>query len=263
MDGIPDLVLKGEKDEIFSHKSYPNPFDFNKQVAHVFDDMITRSVPLYHDVANYLGSWVSQYYQAGTQIYDIGCSTGTTTMHLAQRLEKPVTFVGIDNSPSMIQKAQEKLNAAPTQHQYELICSDALDVTFNQACFVVVNYTLQFIPVNERIPLLKNIFDGLLPGGILFISEKIRFNSNYFQNTCTDIYESFKEDQGYSKEEIYNKKEALDKVLQPFTEEQLKDSLSEAGFTHVESVIKWNNFMSLIAIKDYVWWDPQMPGFKS
>ena len=107
MNDIPDLVLNPERDQLFATQRYPKPFAFNEEVAGVFDDMVRRSIPLYCDVTTYLGDWALDYYKGGTNIYDIGCSTATTILHLSQRLEKPVAFIGIDNSKAMIEKAKK------------------------------------------------------------------------------------------------------------------------------------------------------------
>jgi hypothetical protein len=67
------------------------------------------------------------------------------------------------------------------------------------------------------------------------------------QETCTWIYEDFKERRKYTKREIARKKEALMNVLIPFTEGELRDALSSAGFENVEIIAKWNNFTTFVA----------------
>ena len=208
MQDTPKLVLSSNKDELFSGKRYPRPFAFNADVADVFDDMVKRSIPLYRDVTQYTALWAQNYYQGGSQIYDIGCSTGTTLLHLAQCLDKPVRLIGVDNSKAMIDKAKAKTAACPDHHSVSLICDDVMNVDISNASMVVINYTLQFLPMVDRRRLLQRIYDGLLPGGILFLSEKVRFSCPQFQETTTSIYESFKENQGYSRTEIEQKKEA-------------------------------------------------------
>ena len=75
------LRLIGEEDKLFESESYPKPFAFNAQVAGVFDNMITRSVPMYSENQESIWQWAKAYYQAKTKIYDIGCSTGTSLYH--------------------------------------------------------------------------------------------------------------------------------------------------------------------------------------
>lgn len=246
-----ELKLISHNDNIFAGRHYPKPFAFNHEVAEVFDDMVQRSIPLYRDVTKFTADWVINFYQPGTAIIDIGCSTGTTTHQIAQRLTQAASFLAIDSSDAMIRRAEEKLNDLPSQHKLHLVCNDVMAVTLPKASAVVINYTLQFLPVASRQQLMQRIFEALVPGGIVMISEKVRHASPSFQELGTSIYESFKERQGYSRTEIEKKKEALENVLIPFTEAEHRKLLEQSGFKNVESVMKWNTFMTLVAQKDY------------
>jgi hypothetical protein len=53
----------------------------------------------------------------------------------------------------------------------------------------------------------------------------------------------------YSKEYIGRKKEALTDVLRPYTERQLCSILENVGFDYVQTVVKWNCFVSIVARK--------------
>lgn len=246
-----ELKLVSHNDNIFAGRHYPKPFAFNHEVAEVFDDMVQRSIPLYRDVTKFTADWVLHFYQAGTAIIDIGCSTGTTTHQIAHRLQEPASFLAIDSSEAMIRRAEEKLNDLPSQHTLHLVCNDVMAVTLPKASAVIINYTLQFLPVASRQLLMQRIFDALVPGGIVMISEKVRHGSPGFQELGTRIYEDFKERQGYSRTEIEKKKEALENVLIPFTEAEHRKLLEQSGFCSVESVMKWNTFMTLVAQKGY------------
>ncbi len=244
-----EIHLNSASDKLFASGRYPKPFCFNEEVAQVFDDMVSRSVPLYIDVTRFTGDWIQHFYQPETAIVDIGCSTGTTTHWIARVLDTPAHFLAIDNSPAMIEKAREKLNQFPEQHTLELRCENVMKVRLPPSSAVVINYTLQFLPVAERRKLLERIYEALVPGGILLISEKLRSPSPVVQELTTFLYERFKMEQGYSRTEIELKKEALDQVLVPFTEDEHRHHLKEVGFEHVESLMKWNNFITLLALK--------------
>ena len=246
-----ELKLISHNDKIFAGRHYPKPFAFNHEVAEVFDDMVQRSVPLYREVTQFTADWVLHFYQAGTAIIDIGCSTGTTTHQIAQRLAAPASFLAIDSSEAMIKRAEKKLSDLPSQHQLHLACNDVMALTLPKASAVIINYTLQFLPVAQRTLLMQRIFDALVPGGIVMISEKVRHGSPAFQELGTRVYEDFKERQGYSRTEIEKKKEALENVLIPFTESEHRKLLEQSGFVSVESVMKWNTFMTLAAQKGY------------
>ena len=253
MRTTPDKTLLtwlGASDNMFATGEYPKRFEFNDEVARVFDDMVQRSIPLYQDVTEYVCDWALRYYQPGSWIVDIGCSTGTAIAYVGQRLTGAGRFMGIDNAPAMIARASSKLTAFPSRHELRMVCDDLFNVPLEPASVVIINYTLQFIPIAQRRRVLAMAYEALLPGGLLFVSEKVRSTCPRFQETVTGIYEGFKEQHGYSRTEIERKKEALDNVLVPLTEEQQRGLITSVGFEFCESVIKWNNFLSLVALKD-------------
>jgi len=267
-----ELNLQGKVDKIYEHHG-PKPFKFDREVVSVFDDMVSRSVPLYCEVIDLAIYWVQRYYIPGTRIYDLGCSTGTTIDVLARSMlhykadvdsvtvtessgaERGTSsgtfchFVGVDNSEAMIQSCREKLQWVDKCHQVDLHCDSIMNVKIENASFCIMNYTLQFISIVQRQELLSNINSGLCEGGILLLSEKVRTECAELQETCTWIYEDFKRRRKYTSREIARKKEALMNVLIPFTEEEIRNNLHSAGFSSVEIVAKWNNFTTFIARK--------------
>ncbi|MEL7034391.1 MAG: carboxy-S-adenosyl-L-methionine synthase CmoA [Cyanobacteria bacterium J06592_8] len=244
-----ELYLSSEKDELFEKGVWPKPFIFNEEVVRVFDNMVSRSVPLYREVVACATQWSLAYYQEGTKVIDIGCSTGTFLELLGRFLKQPATLVGIDSSQAMLTQAENKLAKISDFHQIELICDQAENCSFHQSSVVVMNYTLQFLPLPKRQKLLRKIYEGLVPGGLLFLSEKMRSASPQFQETITLHYEAFKTRNGYAKTEIERKKEALENVLIPLTESEQMAMLKESGFEQVDSIIKLHNFISFVALK--------------
>eukprot|EP00553_Chaetoceros_curvisetus_P016152 CAMPEP_0204652172 /NCGR_PEP_ID=MMETSP0718-20130828/14400_1 /ASSEMBLY_ACC=CAM_ASM_000674 /TAXON_ID=230516 /ORGANISM="Chaetoceros curvisetus" /LENGTH=505 /DNA_ID=CAMNT_0051676097 /DNA_START=230 /DNA_END=1747 /DNA_ORIENTATION=- len=154
----------------------------------------------------------------------------------------------------MAEACREKLDWATKDNHIDMDirCGDILDIldtTIEDASFVIMNYTLQFVPVLRRQILLESVFEGLNEGGIFLLSEKVRAECSEVQETCTWIYEDFKQRRNYTRREIARKKEALMNVLIPFTEGELRDSLKAAGFEAVEVIAKWNNFLTIVARK--------------
>jgi len=244
-----ELYLSPEKDELFEKGPWPKPFVFNEDVVNVFDNMISRSVPLYREVLACAAHWARDYYHPGTRIIDIGCSTGTFLELLGRFLKQPATLVGIDNSPPMLEKARQKLMRIQQIHQVELICENGENCSFDNSSVVVINYTLQFLPLPVRQKLLHLIYQGLNPGGLLFLSEKVKSPYPQLQETITRHYETFKTRNGYAKTEIERKKEALENVLVPLTEREQIKMLKESGFSQIDSLIKLHNFISFVALK--------------
>jgi len=249
---IPEFTPSGNRDTLFHTTQYPRRFQFDAEVAKVFDDMISRSVPLYREVLKSVAIWTHRFYQPGTTIYDIGCSTGSTIKIIAEYLDTPATIVGIDTSDSMLEEAREKLK--PYQdagHKISFHNANASDFEYSKSSVVIMNYTLQFIPIAQRLPLLKKISQSLESNGLLYLSEKLRSPSALIQESLTDIYEYFKESNGYSRTEIERKKEALDNVLIPLTAEEQMQLLRKSGFDSVEPILRWNNFCSFVSLKHH------------
>ena len=248
----PPLVLAGTKDHLFASDEYPKPFCFNAEVAEVFDDMVSRSVPLYEEVIRSICAWSTQFYQAQTAIYDIGCSTGTTLRAVGETLRannKPARLVGVDPSAEMLEQAEVKLAGCEDFHKVRLEATAAQDLELSPCSVVLMNYTLQFLPLGERKTVLRKICQSLVPGGILILSEKIRFETAEFQETTTRIYEQFKRVKGYTSTEIARKKEALENVLVPLTAAEQIRVLKAAGFATVVTTMQWHNFATFVAQK--------------
>jgi len=245
-------TLLGGRDQLFATGKAPVPFEFNEEVAQVFDDMVTRSVPMYKDVTKAVVEWAREFYTEGSRIYDIGCSTGTTIEAICRDFSinnRSGSFVGIDTSEAMLKRAEIKLKPWLSEHEISLRTENASKTPFSNASLVVMNYTLQFVPVYSRLDLLKSIYSGLNKDGILILADKVKSESPKLNQTQTKFYEKFKERAGYSQTEIERKKEALDNVLVPLTFDKQMEMVRAAGFEHVEPVYKWNNFVTLIAVK--------------
>ncbi|MDX2216659.1 MAG: carboxy-S-adenosyl-L-methionine synthase CmoA [Oculatellaceae cyanobacterium bins.114] len=243
------LYLNPDKDDLFDTGPWPKPFVFNEEVVRVFDNMVSRSVPLYREVLACAVHWARDYYQPNTQIVDIGCSTGTFLELLGRFLKQPAQLVGVDNSQAMLEKAREKLTETQQIHQVTLICANAEEVSLANSSVIVINYTLQFLPVKQRQNLLRSLYQSLVPGGLLFLSEKVKSPHPRLQETVTLHYESFKTRNGYARTEIERKKEALENVLVPLTEQQQIQMLRDTGFEYIDTLIKLHNFVSLVALK--------------
>ena len=105
-----DRNLKN-RDNIFVDENSPNKFEFNDRVAEVFDDMLERSVPLYHECQDLTVEWCKRLAKPDTHIYDLGCSTGSLLLPLARSITdiSGLRLVGVDNSKAMLGKARAKL----------------------------------------------------------------------------------------------------------------------------------------------------------
>lgn len=238
-------------DRLYAHPRDTIPaFAFDEQVATVFDDMINRSVPGYRAVISLMGLFGEIFAQPNSTCYDLGCSLGASAIAMAQRITQPnFRIIGVDNSLAMLARCQENTRHNTGSLPIEWVCADVRDVVIERASIVTLNYTLQFIPVTDRLALLSAIYAGLLPGGVLLLSEKICFEDAAMQALQTELHHNYKRANGYSDLEISQKRSALENVLHPETVVQHQQRLRQAGFSRIESWYQCFNFVSLLAIK--------------
>jgi tRNA (cmo5U34)-methyltransferase len=241
--------IKTMQDQIFKNENYPQKFHFDSKVTQVFDDMLSRSIPLYKDLVQFVTCEAIKAYQPNSYLLDLGCSTGLV---LKQILHQTQNFKvkAFDNSPSMIHKAQENLKPYASHHQLEFLCEDITRSHLATSSVIIMSYTLQFIAIKKRIELLTKIYNALAPKGIFILSEKTYHADPFFQATDQSHYDHFKKQNGYSLEEIERKKRALEGVLIPMGEDHILDMLKTAGFQHIYSPYKWHSFQTFFAYKE-------------
>lgn len=227
-------------------------FRFDDDVARVFPDMIQRSVPGYSTIIAMTGVLAERYAQAHSRCYDLGCSLGASTLAMRAQLQgRGCDIVAVDNSAAMLTRFQTLLDEQPVQAdtQVHLICADMRDIVVENASVVVLNFTLQFIAIEDRLALLQRIYQGMRPGAILILSEKICFDDQHLQALNTDLHHAFKRANGYSEMEISQKRTALEDVLRPETILAHQQRLRSVGFASVDVWFQCFNFMSLVAIR--------------
>jgi tRNA (cmo5U34)-methyltransferase len=240
------------RDEIFRRPgSGKTPFEFNEQVAEVFDDMVSRSVPFYREVLRMTAEIAHDFYQPGTQIYDLGCSTGALVHALGAEFgNETFAYTGIDNSKPMIARAKlhpPHLNSPSTKMDFQV--ADIAAVNFEPASVFVSNYTFQFLKPLARQALLRRIYTALNNDGCLLLSEKCLEDSADVSRLYAEHYHAMKARNGYSELEIAEKREALENVLIPFRVSENIEMLREAGFNPVSIFFKCYGFTSFLALK--------------
>ena len=242
-------------DRVFATERLPTAFAFDDQVASVFEDMINRSVPGYSTIISMIGVLAERYCGAGSTIYDLGASLGGASFAVAQQLpHDDYRIIAIDNSEAMTSRLSAKLAAlgelgGKETSRIECRHEDLRDSKIEDASMVILNFTLQFIEPVAREALMRKIYDGMRPGGLLIISEKIQFPDPALNELFIDLYHRFKETQGYSKLEISQKRAALENVLIPETLAAHRERLNGAGFHSVDTWFQCFNFASMVAFK--------------
>lgn len=243
--------MQSAKDSLYS-----NPlgdlaaFKFDDSVASVFPDMIQRSVPGYSAMISAIGLLAARFCQDDSQCYDLGCSLGAATLAMREQISAArCKIIAVDNSEAMVSRFQGSLISDKGKSAVDIRYADIRDIDIERASVVVLNFTLQFVPLADRAPLLRKIYRGMLPGGILILSEKLAFESERQQSLQSEMHHHFKKMQGYSDLEISQKRSALENVLVPESFNTHRERLLAAGFESVEIWFQYFNFSSMIALK--------------
>ncbi len=225
-------------------------FKFDQSVVNVFPNMIERSIPGYCAIISAIGLLSERYAQEHSNCYDLGCSLGAATFSMRHQISaEHCKIISVDSSEAMIQKFKENLENDTGTVDVDAVCADIRDISIQDASVVVLNFTLLFIPIEDRLNFLTKIYQGLLPGGVLILSEKLKFEDQRQQDLQTDLHHIFKKSQGYSDLEVSQKRSALENVLLAETFSTHQQRLSDAGFSSAEVWFQYFNFASMIALK--------------
>ena len=225
-------------------------FTFDSRTAGVFDDMVSRSVPFYAEIQRMTAELAADFAVPGTNVYDLGCSTGTTLLALEPLIEPSVHFVAVDNSPQMLEKAREKLERLPSRRACDLVCADLHELQhIENASVVILTLTLQFVRPLHRERLIRTICEGTNQQGCLILVEKLTESDTLFNRLFIDYYYDMKRRHGYSDLEISQKREALENVLIPYRLDENRALLLGAGYSKFQLFFRWYNFGGMIAVK--------------
>jgi len=232
------------KDHIYSTEQEVDAFIFDERVVAVFPDMIQRSVPGYASIIAMIEILAKKHAKEGSHIYDLGCSLGAATAVVKSvATQNNCQIIAVDKAPAMIEKARLKIVDEHVQFQ----CADIRDIEIENASVVILNFTLQFLPLEERQALLKKIRKGMRSDAVLVLSEKIKGSDEQEDNVLVDLHHSFKLANGYSDLEVSQKRSALENVLIPEKISTHTQRLSEAGFSEVNLWFQCFNFVSFVA----------------
>ena len=239
------------KDEVYRETVQKvEDFTFGEKVASVFDDMLGRSVPFYDEMQRMTAEMAGDFATPGSNIYDLGCSTGTTILNLEPRVPKDVTFIGVDNSHEMLKKCEAKLQEQNFGGKHKLVYADLNEgIEVENASMVLMVLSLQFVRPLYRDRLINQIYEGMNENGCLILVEKFLGEDSIFNRLFIRYYYDMKKRNGYSEMEIAQKREALENVLIPYKPMENREMLLRAGFRYTDTFFKWYNFGGIIAVK--------------
>lgn len=225
-------------------------WEFDGEVASVFDDMLSRSIPQYDVMRRACFDMACKYIQPSTDILDLGCSRGESLAFLVDRFGSDNRYIGIDVSQPMIDAAKDRFKR---EVERGVVKIDNFDLRAGfpsvLASVTLCVLTLQFTPIEYRLRIMQDIYDHIMPGGALILVEKVIGGSAKLNASMVDIYYDLKSRNGYSQEQIERKRLSLEGVLVPMTAKWNEEMMSIVGFRQIDCFWRWMNFAGWVAIK--------------
>ncbi len=249
--------MSQQQDKLFAEPlGNINEFRFDQGVVDVFPDMLQRSIPGYQSIIAQSGLLAAKYAQANTTLYDLGCSLGATSLAMRNGLTQTspipegIVIAGIDNSAAMLERCQSIIDSSADKRvPIALELGDISSTPLSNASVIALNFTLQFIPPEQRMEMMNKAAEALVPGGVMILSEKVCFDDPRLEKLHTDMYYNFKGLNGYSELEISQKRTALENVLIPDTISEHQQRMKTAGFSTSTVWFQCFNFVSIIALR--------------
>ena len=239
------------KDQLYANDDVERgSFEFNEAVADVFPDMLRRSIPGYESSIEAIGTLARRYVTAGTRCFDLGCSLGAATLAMRRNILAPdCEIVAVDLAPAMVDRCDELVADDDSITPVSIVLADVRNIGISNASMVVMNYTLQFLPVDERVGLIRRIREGMVDDGVFVLSEKVADDDPDMEKLLIDLHHEFKRANAYTDLEISRKRTALENVLVPESITTHLQRLDDAGFAHAGVWLKHFNFVSIVAIR--------------
>ena len=100
---------KMSKDNIFQ-KKIDKQFQFDENVASVFDDMLNRSVPFYNENLDLIVQIIEKYIKENEQILDLGCSTASLLLTIEKKINKKAITEFLPMQPGDVEQTSADIS---------------------------------------------------------------------------------------------------------------------------------------------------------
>lgn len=224
---------------------------FDGAVTDAFDDMLKRSIPQYEVMRQLCFEIGCEFVQHQTAIVDLGCSRGEALAAFADKFGAYNRYVGVEVSEPMLGAARERFDGLIRCGIAEIKNLDLRkEYPPVRSSLTLSVLTLQFVPMEHRQRIVRDVFKGLLPGGAFILVEKVMGSCSETDALMSKLYWNLKRHNGYSADDVERKRLSLEGVLVPVTAGWNEELLRSAGFRQVECFWRCLNFSGWVAVRD-------------
>jgi tRNA (cmo5U34)-methyltransferase len=205
-----------------------------------FRDHISTSIPSYKEMVEMIIGY-SQYFSiGGGKLIDVGCSDGGVT-ELLSSANPNNHVVGLEPEHNFFKDLT-------STESITYLKQGAEDFDYRNSSLVIMLFTLQFIPYNLRVEILKNIYNGLDDGGGFIFSEKTLAEDSLIEDMQRSLYYDFKH-KSFDSVNILSKERNLRHIMKINTMNETLTLLNQLGYKKVEVIWKSYGFCSYVCIK--------------
>lgn len=230
-------------------------WEFDGAVTDAFDDMLKRSIPQYEVMREEVRALAKGFARPRTMVADLGCSRGEAMAPLAEDPDLSETyFVGLEASRPMFEAASRRFVGYPRvgilEHDLrDGFLADEPGYAGKGFSVVLSVLTLQFVPIEHRQRIVRQVYKALDPGGAMILVEKVLGSTAEIDDLLVRHYYRGKRENGYTSEQIERKRLSLEGVLVPVTARWNEELLGGAGFGQVDCFWRYLNFAGWLAVK--------------
>ena len=221
-----------------------------------FDDHIEHSIRGYSNLLQDVIAYSRYFVEDGTNVVDIGCSTGKLTEALILENQDHcynANYVGVELATGFyddLDKRYQNITSNNPWASVNFVKDDIRNFGFENCSLITSLFTLQFMPPRHRRSVLEKIYEGLNYGGAFIFAEKTVADDPRVQEMITFNYYDYKR-QNFTTEDIMDKEKNLRHMMKPNTWKEIVSNLACAGFSFDKIQPFWRNhmFVGAIAIK--------------
>lgn len=221
-------------------------WEFDESVTRVFGDMLSRSIPNYETMRSLVYCLGKNFIKQDCITVDMGCSNGLSIEQFVVNFPKH-SYQLCDVSEPMLEACRERFKWNKEVFVENRDLRHGIGVTNVDLALSIL--TLQFTPIEYRQNILQDVYDNLVEGGAFILVEKVLGNSAKIDDLFVKEYYNLKKENGYTQEQIANKRKSLEGVLVPLTSSFNEHLLHQVGFKYVDCFFRCLNFAGWIAIK--------------
>ena len=220
-----------------------------------FDEHIEHSIRGYSNLLEDIVNLSKYFAEPDTKVVDVGCSTGKVTKrmisaHIDANIDDAV-YEGVELAEGFsksLDNREKELNKMFPNTKVNFIKDDVKYYDFKNCSLVTSIFTLQFMSMRDRLPMIKKVYNGLNEGGAFIFAEKTICENAKFQEMITFNFYDYKR-KFFDTKDIMDKEQTLRNIMKPNTWKQIEKYIYDAGFKDVQPFWRNHMFVGAIAVK--------------